>query len=77
MKLTKSQNAIIDFIHHQLSIDLKPYICSRQHNRKYITIDTIEIVSTQLRQIESLAISSGRYSYELNGYRKISLKDTK
>lgn len=65
--LTKSQLSVVDFIKHQISIDLSDLATSHGSN-KWFNVDTSDpAIERKLRQIESLGLSSGKYRIESNG----------
>lgn len=65
--LTKKQAAVVDFIKHQLGIDLSGLATNRGSN-KWFNVDTSDpSIAHKMRQIESLGLSSGRYRIESNG----------
>jgi len=65
--LTKKQSAVIDFIKHQIGIDLSG-LATKHGSNKWFNVDTSDpAIAHKLRQIESLGLSSGRYRIESNG----------
>lgn len=66
-KLTKKQQEVIDFIKHQINIDLTSVATNRGSNQ-WFNVDTSDrAIGQKLRQIESLGLSSGRFTVEPNG----------
>lgn len=72
-KLTKSQIELLDFIKHQINIDLYPFVDVSRSSTKYITVYTDEFGYNDERLVESLGFSSGRYRIEPNGSKAIAI----
>ena len=72
-KLTKKNQAIVEFIKGQINIDLTSNVDVDRSTRKYFTVYTDELSSEQLRQVESLGFSSEKYRIEPNGRSAIAV----
>ena len=73
-KLTKKHKELISFIEHMLSISIADSVDVRFSTRKYMSIDIYEQGENDVRNIERLGYTSGRYSVEPNGCQRIALR---
>ena len=71
--LTRQQITIVDFIKHQINIDILEFIDVARSKRNFMTMYTDELDSNKMRQIESLGFSSKRFRIEPNGRNAIAI----
>jgi hypothetical protein len=67
------QDDIINFINHQINLDITDHIEPRFSNRKMITIWINNLSVNDVMNIERLANQFKKYRIEPNGHQKIAL----
>jgi len=72
--MTKKHEELLNLIEYLLSIKVLDKVPSRSYSRKCVTIETHDLSENELRLIESLGFSTGRYTVEPNGYNRVALR---
>lgn len=71
--LTKKTQSILDLIKQQINLDLSDYVVDSFSNRKLVTIETDDLSSNDIANIERIANQFKKYRVEPNGHKKLAL----